>query len=439
MTEVTLADLVEPGRKICYGIVQPGAAHADGIPILRVNNFGANGLSTDDVLRIDPTIAQKYPRSKLHGGELLVTLVGSVGQVAIAPTKLSGWNVARAVGVVPIADPVMTKWVSYVLRSGPAQAFLGQRANTTVQTTVNLRDLALLPIPLLPRDELEAVIVVLSALDDKIELNRRMNETLEAQARALFHDWFVDFGPVKAKMAGDTPYLAPDLWSLFPDRLDDDGVPEGWLSQPLKQHIRVERGLSYKGSGLVEAGEGLPLHNLNSVIEGGGYKQHGLKHYDGDYKPRHRVEVGDVLVANTEQGFDHLLIGFSTLVPAWVGESIFSHHLYKVIPLEGSVLSRLWLHYALSSSPIGERIRRFSNGTTVNMLPKDAFEISEAVIPSEGLIKAFDDFVSSALRRSEKAEDENRTLAQTRDLLLPKLMSGEIRVGDVANEELSAA
>src|SRR5690606_27307965 len=81
---------------------------------------------------------------------------------------------------------------------------------------------------------------VLSALDDKIELNRRMNETLEAQARALFRDWFVDFGPVKAKMAGDAPYLAPDLWSLFPDRLDDDGVPHGWKPAVLNDFVTCQ-------------------------------------------------------------------------------------------------------------------------------------------------------------------------------------------------------
>ncbi|MEN7536599.1 restriction endonuclease subunit S [Aurantiacibacter flavus] len=385
------------------------------------------------------------PKILVGPGDILVSLkdvtqaADLLGSVVTVPASIDQGRLTQdTVKLVFDDDFSERKYVYWLLRTPQARDHCRRHATGTTNLGLAREDFLAIEVP--PLDEgRELLLQVLQALDDKIELNRRMNETLEAQARALFRDWFVDFGPVKAKMAGDTPYLAPDLWSLFPNRLDDGGVPEGWLSQPLKQHVRVERGLSYKGSGLVEAGEGLPLHNLNSVIEGGGYKQHGLKHYDGDYKPRHRVEVGDVLVANTEQGFDHLLIGFSTLVPAWVGESIFSHHLYKIIPLEGSVLTRPWLHYALSSSPIGERIRRFSNGTTVNMLPKDAFEISEAVIPSEGLIQAFDDFVSSALRRSEKAEDESRTLAQTRDLLLPKLMSGEIRVGDVASEELSAA
>jgi type I restriction enzyme S subunit len=78
-----------------------------------------------------------------------------------------------------------------------------------------------------PLKEQEKISEILSLLDDKIDLNRRTNETLEAMARALFRDWFVDFGPTRAKMAGESPYLAPELWELFPDRLDDEGKPEG--------------------------------------------------------------------------------------------------------------------------------------------------------------------------------------------------------------------
>jgi type I restriction enzyme, S subunit len=81
--------------------------------------------------------------------------------------------------------------------------------------------------------EQAAIASILGALDDKIELNRRMNETLEAMARAIFKDWFVDFGPTRAKQEGRAPYLAPDIWSLFPDRLDDEGKPEGWKSGTL--------------------------------------------------------------------------------------------------------------------------------------------------------------------------------------------------------------
>ena len=77
--------------------------------------------------------------------------------------------------------------------------------------------------------------IYLGALDDKIDLNRRMNETLDAMTRAIFKDWFVDFGPTRAKMEGRAPYLAPEVWALFPDRLDNEGKPEGWTTNRLDQ------------------------------------------------------------------------------------------------------------------------------------------------------------------------------------------------------------
>jgi type I restriction enzyme S subunit len=85
---------------------------------------------------------------------------------------------------------------------------------------------------------------LLGALDDKIELNRRTNETLEALARAIFRDWFVDFGPTRAKAEGREPYLAPELWDLFPDRLDAEGKPEGWVRTTAGNFFRLPMGQS---------------------------------------------------------------------------------------------------------------------------------------------------------------------------------------------------
>ena len=200
-----------------------------------------------------------------------------------------------------------------------------------------------------------------------------MNETLEAMTRALFKSWFVAFDPVRAKMEGRAPGLPQPLANLFPDRLVDSElgeIPEGWRVRPLGDLVTISRGLSYKGAGLTTPGCGMPLHNLNSIEEGGGYKPDGLKYYSGEYKQRHVVRPGNLIVTNTEQGFDHLLIGYSAIVPEWSGpEALFSHHIFLIKMMPGSPLSELWLHYAISASWVGEAIRRFSNGTTVNMMP----------------------------------------------------------------------
>ena len=107
---------------------------------------------------------------------------------------------------------------------------------------MNLRDVAEIPIALPPFPERQAIASVLSALDDKIELNERMNETLEAAARAIFKDWFVDSGPTRAKMEGRAPYLAREIWSLFPDTLDEDGKPERWLASTIGEEAEIVGG-----------------------------------------------------------------------------------------------------------------------------------------------------------------------------------------------------
>ena len=296
---------------------------------------------------------------------------------------------------------------------------------------VTAQQLANIPWPAIDLTQQRAIAYILGTLDDKIELNRRMHETLDAMARALFKDWFVDFGPTCAKAEGMEPYLPARLWGMFPGTLDDQGIPVGWARENIGNHVVAEKGLSYKGAGLTTEGRGAPLHNLNSILEGGGYKNDGLKFYSGDYKPRHLVRPGDLIVANTEQGFDHLLIGYSSIVPAWTGdEGLFSHHLFKIQPRADSPFSTAWLHFAISASPFGEVVRRHSNGTTVNMLPAGAFEKPEITVPPADLIRAFGDLVVPKLRRMEDTFTESLVLAQLRDVLLPRLVSGAIQVSE---------
>ena len=285
-------------------------------------------------------------------------------------------------------------------------------------------------IVLPPIDEQREIAAVLGALDDKIEVNRKTAATLEAMARALYRSWFVDFDPVHAKSQGRPPaHMDAPTAALFPDTFGADGLPEGWKMEPLCNHVSVMRGLSYKGAGLCEEGEGVPLHNLNSVFEGGGYKTAGIKYYRGDFKPRHEIIPGDLIVTNTEQGFDLLLMGHSALVPHFFGPTgLFSQHIYKVEPKPRSGLSREWLYLLLSVSPKGQEIRSYSNGTTVNMLPIDALEIPEVLVPPRSVVEAFDAGVKPMFARKESIEVENQTLAHLRDTLLPRLMSGTLRV-----------
>ncbi len=124
------------------------------------------------------------------------------------------------------------------------------------------------------------------------------------------------------------------------------------------------------------------MHNLNSVYEGGGYKHEGLKWYTGEYRPSHLLKPGDVIVTNTEQGFDYLLIGFAAIVPKRYGDKgLFSHHIYRIQAKDMSYLPT-WFIYLLLRTPVfHELVAGHSNGTTVNMLPLDGLQKPRFVLP----------------------------------------------------------
>ena len=323
-----------------------------------------------------------------------------------------------------------TRFLKYVIACRDFTAYVLSVQTGTAVPHISARQIQEYEFPLPPLAEQRAIAHILGTLDDKIELNRRMNATLVAMARALFRSWFVDFDPVRAKMEGRDTGLPKDIADLFPDRLVESElgeIPLGWPVERLADHFEAVKGVSYKGSGL--GGDGVPLHNLNSVYEGGGYKYEGIKFYSGEYAERHHVRPGDVIVANTEQGHERLLIGYAAIVPKlFGGHGIYSHHIYRLRPRNHGRLSTPFLHLLLNSPWMHDLVSGYANGTTVNMLPMDAVEKPMVLVPPKGLLEAFDVLALQLEHRREEAVRDSRTLGVLQDALVPKLVSGKLRV-----------
>lgn len=420
-----LKQFVDPDRSICYGIVQPGKPVANGVPVLRVNNFGTNGLDISDALRIAPEIEAQYARSRLQGGELLITLVGSVGQSAIAPPELRGWNVARAVGVVPISDDLTARWVKFVFGSNKAQEFFFQRANTTVQTTVNLRDLAELPVPTPPRARMTNIVSVLSALDDKIELNRRMNETLEGMAQAIFRDWFVDFGPVQRKAAGETdavaimggltpdPARAAQLAALFPDAFGDDGLPVGWIERPLDSIAEFLNGLALQKHPAKPGEPDLPVIKIAELRNGISDRTNRAAR---TLPAKYIIKDGDFIFSWSG----------SLMAKVWTeGEGALNQHLFKVSSdAYPQWFYALWVQHHLRDF----QLIAASKATTMGHIQRMHLTNAVTVCPPDPAVEAMSAIMQPLWDQMIRNELENRSLAETRDYLLPRLMSGTVRV-----------
>lgn len=261
-----------------------------------------------------------------------------------------------------------------------------------------------------PIKEQEKIGSLLRRLDDKIDLNRRTNETLEAMARAMFRDWFVDFGPTRAKMAGETPYLTPELWELFPDRLDEEGKPEGWINSLVGKQFDVTMGQSPPGDTYNSDGAGIPFYQ-------------GKTDFGFIFPQRRMYCTAPTRFANA---LDSLVS-----VRAPVGDVNFSEEKCCIGRGLASVRHPQNLPYYtyFTMKFLRDIFSSFENtGTVFGSINKKQF--ANLPLIESGLEKAFERQVMPTCSKIIANETESRTLAQLRDLLLPKLMSGEISIRD---------
>ena len=417
-----------------YGVVQPGQNLPSGLPMLRVNNFRGHSLDLSDVMQIAPEIEAKYERTRIQAGDVLITIVGSVGQVAVVSNDLSGWNIARAVAMIRPKEPDLSRWIALVLRSPFAQYQLGVAANTTVQTTINLKDLRELRIPFPAKDERRAIAHILGTLDDKIELNRKQNETLEAMARALFKAWFVDFEPVRAKMEGrwvrgqSLPGLPAYLYNLFPDKLVESElgeIPEGWeVSALVEVCSYLTRGVSPK---YIDFG-GVSVLNQKCIrdfsIDFSKSRRHDAEQKKIDGRA---LELGDVLVNSTGVG----TLGRVAQVRRLAQTTIVDSHVTVV--RAGNRINPMYL--AGFMSMIQPEIEAMGEGSTGQTeLSRTKLGALKILLPAIGILDHFSKHTKKFSESIATNQVDSEVLAQLRDTLLPKLISGELRVPEAMVE-----
>ncbi len=283
--------------------------------------------------------------------------------------------------------------------------------------------------------EQRAIAHILGTLDDKIELNRRMSETLEAMARALFKSWFVDFDPVRAKAEGRDPGLREHIANLFPSRLVDSElgeIPEGWeVGTSDGALAELEVGGRPKG-GVSGYTEGVPSIGAESIV--------GLGHFDYSktkYVPREyfesmkkgHVKSRDVLLykdgGRPGEFEPHVTLvgdGFPFRTCA------INEHVYRL--RAKTALGQNFLFFWLSSDLVMEEMRIKGTGVAIPGLNSTQVKTLTTLVPTSGVIRSFDGTADPLVARILAACKESRTLAALRDALLPKLISGELRLKD---------
>ena len=376
-------------------------------------------------------ITDHHSEGKVQGPGVVTGRYGTLGRVFFIPDNFWPLNTTLYVRDFKGNDP---RFISYFLQElnffaySDKAAVPGLNRNHLHQAVVRI-----------PEDvnEQRAIARILGALDDKIELNRRMNETLEAMARALFRSWFVDFDPVRAKMAGRDPNLPKPLADLFPNRLVNSelgAIPAGWDVRYLGDVVETIKGRSYKSQELIESETALVT--LKSFARGGGYRSDGLKSFAGAYKPNQVVHPGEIVIACTDVTQAADVVGRPAIVQATAAYRTLVASLDTMIVRPNRTgMTRAFLYFLTGNDKFVAHTHAHTTGTTVLHLAKNAVPSFRFAHPSTQLVQSFDDVAKPILGRTQVIQQESESLAVLRDTLLTKLISGKLQMPFIPHGE----
>jgi type I restriction enzyme, S subunit len=424
--EITLRDV---GR-IVTGKTPPtsdAGSYGGDIPFVTPSDMDGKRVIEKTARTLTSLGASKVRSCLVQKPSVVVSCIGSdMGKAAL----VAGPFVSnQQINSITVADQFDRLFVYYNLSARKDE--IRNKASGAAQPIMNKSDFGNLKISVPELSVQKAIGSALSALDDKIELNRRMNETLEAMAQAIFKDWFVDFGPVRRKlsgvtdpaaiMGGLTPARAAELAALFPDGFGEDGLPEGWSVGSLGDFTSLQNGYAFKSSDWQESG--VPVVKIGSVKPAVVDMQQVSFVTDelAGQKNEFRLNVGDTLVGLT--GY----VGETGRIPPTLNLPLLNQRVAR-FHTNGNfspfvyccVRNEVFKNYAESKS---------HGSAQANVSTRDLLRY-EVVNSSEALLSEFNIIAGMLLSKSLSGLGENQTLAETRDYLLPKLMSGEVRVSD---------
>lgn len=427
-SEITLSDLID----VKHGYAFPGEHIKDEPPgdvLLTPGNFAiGGGFKAEKFKYFDGEVPEEYI---LKGGDLIVTMTDlskqadTLGYPALVPDQMqTRFLHNQRLGKVLIREGAQVDklFLSYLLRTPEYRhEVLASATGTTVKHTSPSRILkfkSLFP----PLPEQCAIAHILGTLDGKIELNRRMNETLESMARALFKSWFVDFEPVRAKVEGGDTGLHKEIADLFPDSFEDTAlgeVPRGWKIQPLPDAIEVNPPCALR------KGELAPYLDMANVPTNTARANQVVEREFGSGT---KFKNGDTLVARITPCLENGKTAYVDFLRddqvGWGSTEFIVLRPKPPLPPEfGYLLAR----------DEGFRTFAISNMTGTSgrqRVPADCFNNYIMSIPPKSIAETFGQQVAVVMLRIKANDEESQILAAQRDTLLPKLLSGEVRVKD---------
>jgi len=359
------------------------------------NNLGDGKITIKDSTKKTSIDEYKKYKKDLNDRTILVSINGTLGNIGIYNNEKC--FLGKSACYFNVKENVEKLFIKYVVTNNHFQEHISVFANGTTIKNVSLKTMREYPFLLPPLPEQKSIAEVLSSLDDKIDLLHRQNKTLEQIAETLFRQWFVE----EAK--------------------------EDWEYVTLDDYVTCYNGVSYKSSELNPSETAMVT--LKSFARGGGFRLDGFKEFTGKYKETHIVKQGDIAVAHTDITQDAALVGNPVLIVDREEYKILviSMDLVKVEPIQ-PWMSKAFLYYLMKTRSFKQHCLGHANGSTVLHLSKNAIPSFEFFLPPVNKIKLFTDRAANLLGKKNMNISQIRTLEKMRDTLLPKLMSGEVRI-----------
>jgi type I restriction enzyme S subunit len=408
-----------------------------GLPSIMPANIGDNRVIEDGIARITEEDAERLARYRVRTGDIVYSRRGDVERRALIREKEDGWLCGTGCLRVRFGEgDVDPLFASFYLGHPNVREWIVRHAHGATMPNLNTSILSALPFVVPPPEEQRAIAHILGTLDDKIELNRRMNETLEAMARAIFKSWFVDFDPVRAKASGEPPEsicrrlgLTPDLLALFPNRLVDSElgeIPEGWEVHPFSETVQIIGGGTPKTTVSEYWGGDIPWFSVVDapaesnvfVIE----TEKKITQAGLDNSSARILAEGTTIISARGTVGKVALVG----VPMAMNQSCYG--------LRGKNGDTFFTYYLTRELVVA--LKQHSHGAVFDTITRNTFA-GVKVVYSPSVVVSFESVVSHLMQKIRANDYQAQTLETLRDTLLPKLLSGELRV-PAANAAMEA-
>jgi type I restriction enzyme S subunit len=410
-----------------YGLGASASKVPIGPKFLRTTDIVRGTIDWDDVpfCEADTSTIHKY---RLSANDIVISRTGANAGlnclVAKPPTDsiFAGYLVRFQIDE-KIAD---AHYVSYVLRSSVWDEYVANTRTGSAQPQLNAVLMGVFSFSLPPLDTQRAISQTLVALDEKIDSNQRLAQTLEEIAQAIFKSWFIDFEPVKAKMAGERPVGLDDATSaLFPDSMGDSAlgpIPTGWTDGTMAELFGLQGGYSFKSSSWTE--DGVPVVKIGSV-KPGLVDLNQVSYVDEELAEKtssaYRLPRGSLVIGLT--GY----VGEVGLIKQHCKIPLLNQRVAKFLPVNGTW--KIPFIYCLSRRPqFKQRVIDAANGSAQQNVSNSQILSLQVIVPRLELIESFNDQFESLFDQILVLAEQSAELTQLRDSLLPRLISGELQI-----------